>query len=165
MRPASLVLLSARGIGLVGLLALAACGGDSDGPGEFADAGYNCAIETRDEDFFAGMEKVGAGGLTFRLVSSTPAPPSRDNNAWDIELLSGSEPVSGATLKITPFMPDHRHGTSIKPVITPGQDPGRYNADPINLWMPGLWEVTIKATTAGDAPVTDEVVFRFCIAS
>jgi hypothetical protein len=40
---------------------------------------------------------------------------------------------------------------------------GQYTLSPINMWMPGLWEITISAT-AGDT-VDDSVVFRFCIPS
>ena len=40
--------------------------------------------------------------------------------------------------------------------------PGQYELAPVNLWMPGLWETTISASSATG---TDSVVFRFCIPS
>jgi hypothetical protein len=147
-----------RSAALVGL-SVAACG-DGHNHGT-ADAGYDCSIEDRDDTFVAGLEKLGDNGtLTFRLASSTPAPPSRGDNTWMIDVLGGGSPVTGATLTLTPFMPDHRHGTPITPVVTE-QLGGQYQATPVNLWMPGLWEVTIEATPAGGA--ADSAVYRFCI--
>jgi hypothetical protein len=140
------------------------CGDDGAQP----DAGYNCELETRDDEYTAGMEKTGAGGMTFRLVSSDPAPPSRYDNTWVIEILDDTgAPLDGATVEVTPFMPDHGHGTGIAAVVTEDPDvDGRYLVEPVNLFMPGLWEITIEATPAGGtAADRDEAVFSFCIAS
>lgn len=136
----------------------AACSSDDDGD----DTMVNCAIEDRDDDFLAGMSKVGAGGMTFTLTSATPSPPGRDDNTWVIDIATPSGPFSG-TVTVVPFMPDHRHGTPVEVVVTPdAQTPGRFSAAPINLWMPSLWEITIRATPAGGT--ADSAVFRFCIA-
>jgi hypothetical protein len=142
-------------------LAVAACGGGEGGG--TPDGGYDCAIEDRDDDFVAGLEKTGEdGALRFRLMQSTPAPPSRGNNAWTIEVVDAAgAPVPGAALTVKPFMPDHQHGTGIKAKLTEQSD-GLYLAEPVNLWMPGLWEVTIEARAAA---ATDRVVYRFCIAA
>lgn len=138
------------------LAALGACAGDDGG-----DTTVNCDLEDRDDEFLAGMQKVGAGGTTFTLVSATPAPPGRDDNTWVIEIATPSGPFSGS-VEVIPFMPDHRHGTPIEVIVTPdAQTPGRYTAAPINLWMPSLWEITVRATPAGGA--ADSAVFRFCI--
>jgi hypothetical protein len=135
-----------------------ACGGDDhDG-----SATYNCEAETRDEQFLAGMQKLAPGGTLVSLMSAMPAPPGRDDNTWEIDVARDGGPVDGATVKVTPFMPDHRHGTSVPVVVTPvAETPGRYELSPINLWMPGLWEITIDVTPAGGT--RDSVVFRFCI--
>lgn len=149
---------TARTLTLVALASLAACGGDdTDG-----SATYNCEAETRDEQFLAGMQKVGAGGTQVSLMEAMPAPPGRDDNTWEIDVARAGSPLAGATIKVTPFMPDHRHGTSVPVVVTPDPaTPGRYELSPINLWMPGLWEITIDVTPAGGT--RDSVVFRFCI--
>ncbi len=145
--------------------ALAACGGgnaDDDRP----DSGFNCALDQRDEEFIAGMEKTGENGLTFRLVSSDPAPPQRNDNLWVIEVEDGDGPLVGATVDVIPFMPDHNHGTPTPAVISDGDADGEYIADPVNLFMPGIWEITIEATPAGGTGVdTDEAVFVFCVGS
>jgi hypothetical protein len=135
---------------------LAACsGGDDD------DTMINCDLEDRDDEFLAGMQKVGTGGTTFTLVSATPSPPGRDDNAWVIDISTASGPFSGA-VEVVPFMPDHRHGTPIEVIVTPdASTPGRFTAAPINLWMPSLWEITVRATPSGGT--ADSAVFRFCI--
>jgi len=145
-------------------LLLAACGNDAAEP----DAGYNCEVETRDEEFVAGMTKTGDLGLEFVLVSSQPAPPARFDNTWVLEVHdSTGAPLDGATVEVKPFMPDHNHGTSIDTVVTPVDGmPGQYQLEPVNLFMPGVWEVTVKATPAGGSQADrDQVVFSFCISS
>jgi hypothetical protein len=141
---------------LVTATALAACAGDDGG-----DTPVNCELEDRDDEFLAGMQKVGTGGTTFTLRSATPSPPGRDDNTWVIDIASPAGPFAGG-VQVIPFMPDHRHGTPIEVVVTPDANtPGRFTATPINLWMPSLWEITVRATPAGGT--ADSAVFRFCI--
>jgi len=150
---------------LATLVLAAACGGGESTP----DAEVvNCATETRDDTFVVGLEKAGdAGMLDYKLISADPAPPARNDNTWVIQInaMSGGvvgAPVTGATVGVTPFMPDHQHGAGKSVVITPLANPGQYQLAPINMWMPGLWETTIDATSASG---NDTVVFRFCIPS
>jgi hypothetical protein len=141
-------------------------GGCSDhGSEHHADAApVNCAIETRDDEYVAGLEKVGASGLAVVLVESTPAPPAKGDNTWRLRVLdSAGTPQGGLTVEVTPFMPDHGHGTPIDAEVIALAEPGEYQAGPINLWMPGLWEVTVAAENPAQAEVSDSVVFRFCI--
>lgn len=137
---------------------LGSCNGEDDTHSNTVD----CDEETRDEAYTAGMGKTGEGGLTFTLISSNPAPPSRNNNVWVVKLERDGVPVEGATIDIKTFMPDHNHGSPVVPDITATATPGQYNIDPVNLFMPGLWEITVEATAGA---TTDEVVFRFCIPS
>lgn len=145
--------------------ALSSCG---TGSGEAPDAGFDCEVEQRDDVFVAGMEKTGTTGMTFRLVSSDPAPPARNDNAWVIEIEDAAgAPLEAADVEVTPFMPDHGHGTGIPAIVTPSSDvAGRYDVDPVNLFMPALWDITIRATPAGGtAADRDQGVYRFCISS
>lgn len=144
---------------------IAACSGG--GEGDLPDAGANCDVDDRDEQFVAGMQHTGNLGITFTLVESTPAPPARDNNEWVIDIADDTGALTGATLGIKPFMPDHNHGTSIPAIITEdGTTAGRYDAEQVNLAMPGIWEVTISATPeGGTAADKDSVIFTFCVAS
>ncbi len=140
------------------LLAQTSCG--SDGHGE--DEPFNCDTDTRADNIVSGLEKMGARGVvTFRLMGTSPAPPKRPDNNWVVSLESNGAPVEGATVGVKLFMPDHDHGTSVKPKIGPAGAAGEYTLDQLNLWMPGLWEVTIEATPSGGTK--DSAVFRVCI--
>jgi len=149
-----------------GLIALAACGGGGTSIDTADSSTYNCATETRADSFAVGLDKHGAAAaLDFKLMQADPAPPARGDNIWQLQVsaMSGGTvgaTVAGATLTATPFMPDHAHGTPIQVVIT-DKGGGMYQLSPVNLWMPGLWETTITATSASGS---DQAVFRFCIA-
>ena len=116
------------------------------------------------DTFTVGLEKMGQGGtLDFKLLSATPSPPARGDNSWVVQInqtASGAAPLEGATLQVTPFMPAHQHGSPIMVQITPMPDAGQYKLEPVNLWMPGVWETTIRAS-AGTS--TDSAVYKFCI--
>jgi hypothetical protein len=157
------------GLGLVGV---AACGSSNAGP-DAEITTYNCAADTRAETYTAGDEHMGLGGtIDVKLMSSDPAPPARGNNSWVILLSSMSNGVVGAPMDgmaaditVTPYMPDHMHGTPILVEVAPvdGQT-GEYTLSPVNLWMPGLWATTIAVSeTTGSTPTTDRVVYNFCL--
>jgi hypothetical protein len=158
MQPSSYVTVIALAAALLG-----ACGdGGSDAPDADTgpDAGIGCKNDPRGEQYSANMAHVGSAGMfKFVLVASDPAPPVKGNNSWTVKLLDpDGQPVTGATLTTTPFMPDHGHGTSAIPVTTPAAD--GYTIAPLYLFMPGLWQVTIHATSGA---VSDQAVFNFCI--
>jgi hypothetical protein len=140
---------------------LAACGTDGGD-----DEPEDCATVTNDDTFVVGLEKAGMGGtLNFRMMSADPAPPDRGDNIWVFQInqmTSGvvGAPVDGASLEVTPFMPKHGHISPIDVGIDATADAGNYKLDPVNLWMPGVWETTIKATAG---TTTDTVMFRFCV--
>jgi len=138
------------------LVAVAACGGE--GGGGFEDEPVDCATETRDDDFVPGMVKPGER-WSFALVEAAPAPPDQGDNTWRLHIADGEAGVEGLSLIVTPFMPDHDHGTPIAAVATE-QSGGDYSVAPINLWLPGLWEVTVEAS---DGEAGDRAVFAFCI--
>ena len=154
-------LSSTLGLGLGIALSLGAC--SDDGHDDDNGEQYNCAEETRADEFVLGLTKAGAQSrLEFKLVSSDPAPPARGDNTMIIQLSTMAapiQPVSGATMSVTPFMPDHKHGSGKTVTITPMTEAGQYKLEPVNLWMPGLWEVTVRVTGA----TADEAVFRFCL--
>ncbi|HEY1547476.1 MAG TPA: FixH family protein [Kofleriaceae bacterium] len=154
---------------VVGFVALVGCHSDSSsGPDAYALT-YDCADDPRSETYTVGFEKMGVNGLIdVKLQSASPAPPARGNNTWTIELSSMSNGVVGAPMDgmsadiaVTPYMPDHGHGTPILVEVAPvdGQ-PGTYSLDPLNLWMPGMWQNTI-AVNLGSA--SDKVVYDFCL--
>lgn len=144
--------------------AAAACADDGMSPPD--DGTYNCAADTRGDTFIVNLEKQGKGGaLDFKLVSADPAPPMRNDNTWVVQINAMAAgvvggPMAGGTLTVTPFMPDHQHGTPIEVMVTEMPTAGQYQLSPVNMWMPGLWETTITATAG---TTTDSAVYRFCI--
>lgn len=145
----------------------ASCRGDDHGDHErdAASEFVNCVGETRADAYVPGLEKAGRlGGVRIRLVEMAPSPPVRGDNRWTVEVVdTAGKPLEGLTILVTPFMPDHQHGTPVRAQVTPAGSPGRYQLAPVNLFMPGLWEVTIQARDGAD--LRDQAVFSFCIPS
>jgi hypothetical protein len=139
---------------------IAACGTNDDG------GMVDCTKVKGADTFVVGLEKAGStGALDFKMMNAMPAPPARGDNTWVFQINSMTSgvvgaPVDGAQLVVSPFMPAHQHGSPVQVQITPMPDPGTYKLDPVNLWMPGVWETTIRATTSS---ASDNVVYRFCI--
>jgi hypothetical protein len=146
---------------VLGSLWLGACAGH-DGDDEPVD----CTKVTGTDEFVVGLQKTGTGGLLdFKLMSADPAPPARNDNTWIVQVSlmeSGvvGAPIDGATLAVNPFMPEHQHGSPIRVTVTAAGSPGQYTLSPVNLWMPGVWETTIRATSG---TTTDSAIYRFCI--
>lgn len=147
----------------VGITAVAGCHGGDVPPD--ADEALACINSGRGETYVVGLEHQGmAGALDFKLMSATPAPPGFNDNTWIIQINSMAggvvgSPAAGASITVTPFMPDHQHGT-LKVKVEAMPDAGQYKLTPINMWMPGLWETTIDAQVGA---ISDRVVFKFCI--
>jgi hypothetical protein len=142
-------------------VALAACGNGNGHSHPDADD-FDCAATDADT-YVVGLEKTGAlGQIVVRLLESTPAPPSKDDNDWLVEIVSPTDaPLDDLEVSAVPFMPDHGHGTPKRTKISPAGEPGRYLIEEVNLWMPGIWEVTIEAKDGAD--LDDFVVYTFCI--
>jgi hypothetical protein len=145
---------------------LAACG-SSGSAGPDAPEVVDCSQITGTDTFTVGLEHKGAAGaMDFKLMSATPAPPARGNNNWVVQINTMSAgvvgaPLTGASLNVTPFMPAHQHGTPIQVQITPSTTvQGEYDLNPVNLWMPGVWQTTIVASQGSS---TDSAVYTFCI--
>ena len=134
-----------------------ACSSDDDPGNDTVD----CDDEPRADTYTAGMSKMGENGVEFVLVSSDPTPPDRGDNNWTLQVLDNSAPADGLTLDVVPFMPDHGHGTPKIAEIAPAGSDGMYDVTTVNLWMPGLWEVTVSASDTGG--LLDTAVFAFCI--
>ncbi|CAN5835207.1 hypothetical protein BH11MYX2_BH11MYX2_06080 [soil metagenome] len=146
------------------LAPLVACGNSGSGD-DGADDVVDCttAEYANHDEFVVGLNHTGDMGLlNFKLLSAAPAAPALGYNAWQVEITSAATvaPMSNATLDVYPYMPKHGHGAGVDVEVMAMPTAGDYNLDPINLHMPGLWEVTITADT--DAG-TDSAVFRPCI--
>jgi hypothetical protein len=123
-----------------------------------------CGADTRGQTYLPGMAQTGMDHLlTVKLMSSDPGPPIKGNNNWVIQVndAMSAAAVDGLNINAVPFMPDHGHGTPIKVAITP-MGSGTYGLAPVNLFMAGLWQITINMTSA-DMKTSDLVVFSFCV--
>ena len=148
----------------LGLSCFAACGTSDD----TTDPPVDCSKVTGTDTFTVGLEKMGVSGMVdYRLMSIDPAPePQRGDNTWIVQINAMNNsvvgaPIDGATIVVTPFMPAHQHGTPINAVVTPTGDPGTYKLEPVNLWMPGVWQTTITVTPNGGA--ADKAIYTFCL--
>ncbi len=125
-----------------------------------ACAGPDADDDTCGEVYMPGMTASGPAGSTITLVAADPAPPARFINSWTIV---ASDPGGGAmgasAVVVSTFMPAHGHAGP-PPAVTTGAAP-ELVVTPIDLWMPGLWEVTFAVSHAGG---TDRAVFAFCVA-
>lgn len=153
-----------RSVALAGVLLLAACSSSDPGSGTSGSSGSSgaqtaCEKDTRKDVYAAGIAKQ-SGGLTVKIVESNPSPPQKGTNTMTLEISDASgKPLDGATVAVTPWMPDHAHGSALTPVAT-GMGGGRYAVTKIYYPMPGLWQVTVSVQMPGAA--AQEVTFNFC---
>jgi hypothetical protein len=142
---------------------LAACGA-SDDAATTPDSGalFSCATETRAVAYAPHLTRpTASGAFEVELVQSAPPPPARGSESWTVRVVDAAgAPQDGLTLTVSPFMPDHNHGTSVKAVITP-TGAGTYTIAPLYLYMAGYWEVTVNVQSATSGK--DPVVFPVCI--
>lgn len=125
-----------------------------------------CDTETRDDDYVAGMLKVGDNGYTVSLVSSDPGPPDMGDNTWMVKVLApGGAPMDAVELDALPLMPDHGHGSSMTPIVTPSGADGLYEIAPVHLQMSGYWTIRIKIVDPVSAEELDRVTYGFCVSS
>ena len=153
MRPIFLISLVSVGCGM------------STPPAE--ETSHNCVVDTRGEVYMPGLDHAEAMA-DFKLVSANPAPPSRGDNTWVVQINAMAAGVVGDPMvglendmSVTPFMPDHQHGSPVDASITPVDGmPGQYTLDPVNLWMPGVWQTTIAFSTG---TATAKTIYTFCL--
>ena len=171
---------------LAAVLGAGCAGGDDD-----SSDGDDDAVEPTDEavtcpddipEFFAGdtsgMEAMGVNmEIKARLIAADPTPPQRFRNDWTIELMTADgTPLEDAEIvKACAFMPVHGHGLGPRE-ITPGDGPGQFNLEGLNLTTRGPWQVqlsvrsdsvpeaTARATNCDTVQGTDYLAFSICVA-
>lgn len=120
-----------------------------------------CEEEDRAVPLELNVDLEGEGGrLLFQLLSVAPEPVDLGANDWTVSIsdLSGVA-IEGCTLTVTPWMPDHGHGSN-EPEGIPGSEDGQYFIEGIEFIMPGYWTASLSATCG---EVTDNVILRPCI--
>jgi hypothetical protein len=110
------------------------------------------------DTFTAGMVLQGTT-FSVTLIDADPAPPDRGVNNWVLQITDDGTSVTSLDVQISPFMPEHGHGTS--PLQFDAEvDGDTFLVGPMDLFMSGLWEFTV---TMDDGVSTDEVVWTFCV--
>ena len=148
---------------LLASLAQLGCGNKADASSSAtAGDGSDCG---GDFDTFApGMStQASPGDITVELTRAEPSPPVvRRDNVWWLKLTDpDGSALTGAQIVASPYMPKHQHGSA--EVVVDEQGDGEYQLSPIELIMPGVWEIPLFITPAGGG-VASETMFRFCIA-
>jgi hypothetical protein len=156
--------LESASIALALVVLLTACDDLDSDAAETDEANAGCSADPRASDYETGMSATGSM-LTVELADASPAPPSKRDNTWTITVRDeAGDPLDGADVWVTTWMPDHGHGGTVDPTVVAGGGPGGYVVDPVHLQMAGLWEVTIHAIPEG-ASEEDSVTFGFCVES
>jgi hypothetical protein len=142
--------------------AVVACSSDDSSSSSSSTGGpaTGCAADNRKDIYTAGLTKP-AGDLQVKLLESKPGPPIKGTNELQIEVMdAGGAPLDGATVTVTPFMPDHGHGSALPPVTKP-LGGGKYTVEKVYLSMSGLWRLTVSVQMPGGA--IKEAAFQFCV--
>jgi hypothetical protein len=99
-----------------------------------------CGPETRPPDgpLAHGLSASGKYALE---VYTNPQPPVRGQIPARLSLTDHGQLARGLTPKLTPWMPEHAHGTSVLPSVVEGED-GDYEVNDLYLPMQGTWQLT-----------------------
>jgi hypothetical protein len=103
------------------------------------------------------------GVLSFRLSQLEPSPPAKGNNTFHLEVIDSAGSPVEKDLRVDLRMPDHGHGTSVKPRISFDPTTEQYTVTPLYLFMPGVWRIQLEAYDPGAAAPVDRTALFFCI--
>jgi YtkA-like len=125
----------------------------------------SCMADPRLDGVAADLDKSGELGLlSFHFFDLSPSPPAKGMNTFHVQVRDAAGvPIQG-DLQVDLYMPDHGHGTSVEPRITPEAAPGTYTVTPLYLFMPGVWRITFQVfREASDDAKLDDAVLHFCV--
>ncbi len=146
---------------------LVACGDAEEDDSGHAGHGHTETCGEPGDTYAAGMEQAcEEGDCSVVLVSADPAPPDKGDNTWVFQVIDGDgAPMTDLSLvEIEPYMPEHDHGTNPLTFPATADDTGEtWTSDTFNLFMGGLWEIRVHATSGSDdAAETHTAIFTFC---
>jgi hypothetical protein len=154
---------------------LPACSGTTTTPVTTSDADFvSCSTETRATPYQPGMQVTShAGTFVVKLLNNTfkdanghvlSEAPAKGVDVWTVEADAADTmmPLDGLTITVSPYMPDHLHGTT--PVGVTAAGSGTYTIEPLNLYMAGYWEITLTITDpASGSNVADTAMLPICV--
>jgi YtkA-like len=159
-------LMPRAGALLAFIIGSAGCGGSGDDDASAAPApSVSCLADPRLDSYTGELDKAGELGLlSFRFFNLSPSPPAKGSNTFHVQISDAAGAPMQGELRVELFMPDHGHGTSVEPVISPDAAPGSYTVQPLYLFMPGVWRLTFQAFgDPADNAMLDDVVLHFCV--
>jgi len=149
---------------LMGSLCIA-CAGPSDGEHDGGDRLVDENPPGDGDQYEDGISKTGEE-VVVTIESADPAPPDRGLNTWIMTASLDGQPLDDAIITVSPFMPEHNHGSTPADYVgiaVLDADTPRFEVGPFDLFMPGLWEVTVtvQSDSLASSNGTDEVMFVF----
>jgi hypothetical protein len=129
-----------------------------------ASGAYRAAIETASTDQGSGepvpTAAIGYDTFAVTVTSVTDGGAGADAGAPPPDGLTMTTPAIPASVPADPFMPQHGHGASTVPTITP-QGGGQFSVAAIDFFMGGYWQLYLDLTPPGGA--ADRLTFEICI--
>lgn len=148
-----------RTLTIAAMLCALACSAGDEAP-DSNEATAECPAQPALEPLAVGASQTGPNGVRVELAVLVPEPVARFENAWSVRVTDAvAQPRADAELTVTPWMPSHRHGSGRAVAVTP-REAGVFELAPIDLWMPGYWEVELELALP---ELEDHVVFATCV--
>lgn len=157
-----------RTIALLAVAGCAGCSGKSDPTLAAADAaivgsdGSDVTCGSNATPFVLPVSaRTPNDEFTATLTASTPPKFGMGDNAWTLRIDGADgKPAPGLVFNVVPWMTEHKHG-AVKAVIVTEVGDGVYEAKPINVNMPGIWDIRVEFPD-GDGGTPIRAVFSFC---
>ena len=121
------------------------------GVAAFAIHPYSLLMVPRPETLDTSTTVLSRGGLVSASYTSEPAEiPLGAIHTWTVTLTDkDGNPVEDADMSLSADMPEHRHGTTTRPRVSPAGTPGSYRVEGMNFHMPGWWRITLDVSCCG----------------
>ncbi len=101
---------------------------------------------------------ISASGKYALDVYTDPQPPVRGQISARLSITSAGLVARGLSPKVTPWMPEHAHGTSVTPTVVESEN-GDYQVENLYLPMEGTWQLRtdVDGSKDDEIDVTIEV--------
>lgn len=152
-------------VATVGLLVGCSNGETNDLPTDEPEAGPSAeGCDGRGEPLTGlrvSTESDAGAKVTLSFIEGEPMPPVVGNNSWSFRADVDGEPLTGAAaaMTVTPFMPDHGHGTPTAVSVTE-EEVGIYRFEPVHTRMAGYWEIRVDVEMEA---ATAQLLFGVCV--
>ena len=149
---------------MIRVLPMLLCAAVACGQGAAVDSGadFNRACDDGEpfDAYVDGLGRATTNGVHQLALTSDPGPPDVGQVGFVIEVDGGA--MLDGVVELRPWMPLHGHGT-VPEILSGAHDgSGSYAFEPVDLFMPGLWELHVSVDALGDGQM-DEGLYRFCL--